>query len=141
MLSENKINHFFFLAKNACLYSDNKKTRVGCIIVYKNSVISVGYNKNSKTHPLQKKYNNYRGFDTNASKCNNSLHAECAALSKIKYYDIDWKKVNVFVYRIRKDGTKGMAKPCQACEELIKDMGIKNVYYSTDIGWNYERYD
>lgn len=54
MLSENKINHFFFLAKNACLYSDNKKTRVGCIIVYKNSVISVGYNKNSKTHPLQK---------------------------------------------------------------------------------------
>lgn len=55
--------------------------------------------------------------------------------------DLDWSKVNVFVYRVKKDGGKGMARPCKACEAMLKNMGIKEIYYSTDTGFAHETYD
>lgn len=140
-LSNNRIQHYLKLAKSACYYSDNRRTRLGCVIVYKGKILSVGYNLQDKTNPLQKKFNQYREFDPNASGCKNSIHAECHALLKIKDLDIDWRKSNVFVWRIKKDGTRGMARPCPACEAMLKNQGISRVYYSTDNGWGYEEYD
>lgn len=140
-MTQSKIEHLFGLAHNACYYSDNKRTRVGCVIVYKNKVLSVGYNVNSKTHPTQKLYNKYRGYDPNESGSVNSLHAECSALVKIRDMDIDWRKASIFVWRIKKDGSKGMARPCKACEAMLRDQGIKEIYYSTDSGTAYEKYD
>ena len=39
--------------------SDFKKPHIGCIAVYQNSVIGIGWNSN-KTHPMQEFYNKYR---------------------------------------------------------------------------------
>lgn len=140
-LSETRIAHYFELAHNACYYSDNKRTRLGCVIVYKGKILSVGYNLDTKTNPLQKQYNKYRGYDPNASGSINSIHAECHALLKAKDVDIDWRKAHVFVYRIKKDGSKGLARPCPACEAMMRNTGIEHVYYTTDGGWSYERYE
>lgn len=140
-LSNSRIQHYLKLAKSACYYSDNKRTRVGCVLIYKGKIISVGYNLQDKTNPLQKRFNQYREFDPNASGCKNSIHAECHAILKAKDLDIDWRKVDVFVYRIKKDGSKGMSRPCPACEALLKQQGVKKIYYSTDNGWGYEEYD
>lgn len=137
-LSLNRINHYLDMAHHACYYSDNHKTRLGCVVVYKNKVISVGWNMN-KTNPLQKELNTYRGFDSTSAY--NSLHAEVHALLKCKNLDIDWRRVNLFVYRIKKDGTRGMAKPCEACQALIRNMGIREVYYSTARGFGYEYFE
>ena len=126
------------MAHNACFYSDNQKTRLGCVVIYKNKVISVGWNMN-KTNPLQQELNLYRGFDSTVAY--NSLHAEVHALLKCKNLDIDWRRVNLFVYRIKKDGTRGIAKPCEACEALIRSMGIREVYYSTAKGFGYEYFE
>ena len=57
ILSEKKIKKYLRCAKKVSLLSDNKKTRVGCVVVYKNKIISVGHNYENKTNPLQKKYN------------------------------------------------------------------------------------
>lgn len=140
-LSENRIKHYLELAKNACSYSDFNKTKLGAVVVYKNRAISVGWNLGNKTHPLQKEFNHLRGYDTEASNVNNTLHAEFHALIKIRHMDIDWKKVSVFVYRLKKAGEKGLARPCKACEGFMRELGICQVYYSTENGWAFERYE
>ena len=46
-----------------------------------------------------------------------------------------------YPYRIKKDGSQGLARYCPACGGIIKSMGIKNVYYTLDEpgGWCYEK--
>ena len=52
--------------------------------------------------------------------------------------DIKWDKVVIFVYREMLDGSIGMARPCESCMAYIKDMGIKNIYYTTNDGFAHE---
>ena len=49
MLPEKKIEKYLRNAKIVSLLSDNKKTRVGCVVVYKNKIISMGHNYENKT--------------------------------------------------------------------------------------------
>lgn len=67
----------------------------------------------------------------------NSVHAEIACLTKIKYLDIDFSKVTLFVYREHKNGKRAVAKPCPACTKFIKDMGIRDVFYTIEDGWEH----
>ena len=137
-LTETRINHYFNLARNACYYSDFMKARLGAVLIYKGKVMSVGWNS-TKTSPLQRQLNRYRGYDVDASEAHNTLHAEVACLTKVRDLDIDWGRASIFVYRIKKDGSSGLSYPCKGCMALIKSMGIKNIYYSTENGWAYER--
>lgn len=140
-LTENRIKHYFNLAHNACQYSDNKKAKLGSVIIYKNKILSVGWNLEDKTNPLQQEYNKLRDYDNNVENTKSSIHAEFAAMLKIKHMKIDFSKVHLFIYRERKDKSIGNARPCNACMGFAKDLGIKNIYYTTDAGWAYERID
>jgi deoxycytidylate deaminase len=124
---------YLAFAKSVSQFSDfcgdTTSRHTGCVIVHKNRVLSVGWNTN-KEHPLQKKYNKERGFNTDI--CRNSLHAEMYALVKTEGLDIDWSKATVFVYRECADGFCAMARPCKACMKAIMDRGIKNICYTTD---------
>ena len=65
-------------------------------------------------------------------KWEESLHAEQAAL-----LNLDWNKLkgfSILVYRINRNGAIAMAKPCEMCQKLIKYVGIKNIYYTTNDG-------
>lgn len=137
-LTETRINHYFNLARNACYYSDFMKARLGAVLIYKGKVVSVGWNS-TKTSPLQRELNRYRGYDVDSSIAHNTLHAEVACLIKAKDLDIDWGRASIFVYRIKKDGSSGLSYPCKGCMALIRSMGIKNIYFSTENGWGYER--
>jgi deoxycytidylate deaminase len=126
----NRAIKYFNIAKSVSKLSDFYKCHTGCVVVYHKQIISVGVNQN-KTHPIQKYYNQYR-FDNSIGTHN--IHAEIDALSKIKYYDIDWSKVDLYVYREHKATGKLMLfKPCPSCMAYIKNLGIKNIYY-TDYG-------
>lgn len=138
-LTETRIKHYFNLARNACYYSDNHRARLGSVIVYKNKVISIGWNVENKTNPLQEEYNRLREYDIDVNKTKSSIHAEFAAMLKIKHMNIEFNKINLFVYRIRKDESIGNARPCAACMGFAKKLGIKNIYYTTNDGWAYER--
>ena len=133
------VQHFLDIAEGLCYNSDNKRVRLGCVLVYKNTIISTGYNHENKTSPIQKRYNKYRGYNPDAPKQRNIIHAEINCLSKAKYLSIDWGKANLFICRILKNGKRDMARPCPACMNYIKTLGIKNIYYTTDCGWAYER--
>ena len=98
-------------------------------------------------HPIQKKYNHYRHFNNcSAGPVKHSLHAEIAALKSIPYpitQQLDWKRVKIYIYRIAigLPQKKGFARPCAACRQCIADMGIRDMYYTTDTGYAYERID
>lgn len=64
------------------------------------------------------------GTNTNGG----GTHAEVNALSQL------WpnKRRGAKVYSLRwlKSGKLGMAKPCENCEQFLRESGVKTVYYS-----------
>lgn len=141
-LSKKLQDKFFEMAKNVSTLSDfYKQHHLGCVITYKNKVIGDGYNS-LKTHPIQKEYNKYRNYRNNFETPNNgSLHAEMMALLRCKDYDIEWNKVNVFIYRCHKNDIKANAFCCPACRQALIDRGIKRIYYTTENGTLFEKID
>lgn len=139
--SDKKIRRYFDKAKEASRLSDFPRYHLGAIAVYKNDILALG-NNCCKTSPVQKHYNKERHYQTEAAfKNTNTLHAEVNCLNKIKMLDIDFSKVSLFVYREHKNGKKAMARPCPACSKMIKDLGIKSIYYTTDNGFCHESFD
>lgn len=124
---------YFQKAHQIATISDYKKTHVGCVAVYQGQVIGLGCNCN-KTHPVQKKYNRYRK-DLMLPK----LHAEISCLNQIKHLDINFSKVKLYIYRIRKDQPSGMARPCPSCMAAIRDLGVRNIFYTTNDGYAHEK--
>ena len=114
---------------------DAAKIHVGCIAVYHNSVIGMGCNLN-KTHPTQQYYNRYRIKSENLLP---KLHAEINCINSIKDLNINFSKVKLYIYRIRKDRPFGIARPCPSCMAAIKDLGIKDIYYTSNDGYVHER--
>lgn len=128
---------FFDKARQAALISDFHKTHIGCVAVYQGNVIGIGCNCN-KTHPMQKKYNKYRKqSDFMLPK----LHAEISCINSIQHLDINFSKVKIYIYRIRKDQPYGLAHPCPSCMAAIRDLGIRDIYYTSNDGYVYERLD
>lgn len=117
--------------------SDYKKTHLGCVAVYKGNIIGMGCNL-EKTHPVQRYYNKYR-YHSQKAYFQPKLHAEINCLNSIRHQNINFSKVKIYVYRQRKDQDYGMARPCPSCMAAIKDLGIKDIYYSTNDGFAYER--
>jgi len=104
---------FFDLARKVSKLSDHKRFGLGAVIVSGSKIISVGANK-LKTHP--KSTHPYQ-----------SLHAEMAAIISAHQ---DLSKCDIYVYRETKQGVQAMAKPCIYCQTMIKEAGIRTVYYS-----------
>lgn len=93
------------------------KNRMGAIVVFRGSVVGTGHNKvHSTGHPTL-----------------DGKHAEREALNNTtaKYR----KGSTVYVCRLTRTGSLAMAKPCDACHTVMKKMGVKYVWYSTDGGW------
>ena len=123
----------FNRAKEISYLSDYNRIHIGCVAVYKNHIIGVGYNTN-KTHPIQKKYNKYRCIKYSGDFIPR-LHAEMSCLIQIKDTEIDFSKVELFIYREYKDGSLAMSRPCGACMKMIDSLGIKKIHYTTHGGF------
>lgn len=129
------MNHFFIKAKHASEFSDFYKQHIGCVVVYKKHIISVGFNSN-KTHPIQKLYNKERFLEDTTP---HSLHAEITALLFLKdNKDIKWSDVEIYTYRENKHGELRLSRPCKSCMALIRELGIKKIHYTTNDGYTTE---
>lgn len=122
----------FNIAKEVSTFSDFAGPHIGAVVVCGKTILSTGYNSN-KTRPLQHKYNIYRHFQDYQTSIALG-HAEINALSRLIGKEIDWERVSIFVYRELKSGEKACSRPCRACLKLIKDLGIKNIYYTDEYG-------
>lgn len=123
---------FFNVAKEMSQFSNFDGPHIGAVVVSGKTILSTGYNS-KKTRPLQHKYNIYRHFKD--YKTSIALgHAEINALSRLIGKEIKWDRVSIFVYRELKDGSVVCARPCEACMKLIRDLGIKEIYYTNEFG-------
>lgn len=118
-------------------YCGSSNVRIGCVVAYKGTILAKGSNSN-KTHPTQDRYNIYRYKNVGNGYLPAKVHSEIAALNKIKYLDIDFSQVHVYVYRETKNGKYAMARPCPACRKYIQSLGIKKIHYTTDCGFAHE---
>lgn len=96
----------------------NQKQRVGCVITNKSIPINFGFNDMRKTHPRALRYD----FPY--------IHAELHAM-----IGVDNDKLSgstAYVARVKKNNKSGMAKPCEFCQEELRQQGVKDVYFTTE---------
>ena len=132
--------HFLKIAKNCSYnstYSVHRRIQVGCVAVYKGAILAKGWNTD-RTHTDQMKYN-YVRFQATDKYYPHKLHAEQMCLSKIKYLDIDFSKVILYIYREYTDGKTAMARCCPSCMTAAKELGIKTIVYTTNEGYAVEK--
>lgn len=122
---------FFKVAKEVADMSDFNRVHIGCVITQKNRIISSGYNT-YKTNPLQRRYNRER-FLCDTPHC---CHAETRALLPIlKNKEINFSHLKVYLYRQNANGELAPSRPCPSCMKMLKDTGIRRIYYTTENGF------
>lgn len=100
----------------------NYRFKIGAVVFKGNRILSSGHNE-IRSSNIPSKHKLY----------NNSVHAEQAAL-----LGTDWNKLkgcSILVMRCSKTkGNLSNAKPCPLCQKLLAHIGIRNIYYSNEMG-------
>jgi deoxycytidylate deaminase len=114
-----KIHPWMMLAKKESRKSSYKH-KIGAVVVSGGSLLSKGYNQIRHA----KEFKEYVVWEE-------SLHAERDALRKVKSKD-SLVGSTVFIYREHRNGNPATATPCNACFNMIKQAGIKKIFFSTE---------
>ena len=131
---------FFEEAKKESHLSDYNGQALGAVAVYGEKVILARGHNTEKTRTSQQKFNVYRVKDkSNILTKPAKAHAEIEIYDKIKYLDLDFSRVTVYIYRETKKGNLAMSRCCPACMAALKSLGIKKICYTTDDGYAEER--
>ena len=99
--------------------SDLPIFKVGAVVFKSSRILGCGYNKKSPCGKINLKYRN--PYD--------SIHAEQSAILNVK----NWSKLkgsSMLVIRLTISNILSMARPCDICMNMIKHVGIKEIYYS-----------
>lgn len=108
---------FVELAKRAARNSTHHNFRVGAVIVRKNQVLSFGHNKPTQTHPRSR--NAWR-----------RIHAELDAILGVPLEVL--RGADAYIVRITHTGLLAMSRPCIDCVNLLREVGIRKMYYSNE---------
>lgn len=101
-------------------YDSYLEYKLCAILVRGGKILSIGYN-NRGSAPIQKRFA--------VTKYGESTHAEVdAILNGRKLTRLEGSKV--YVVRVRSDNTVGMAKPCEMCQRILKNYGVKRAVYT-----------
>ena len=115
------------VARQASLLSDHHTHHLGAVLFDSHGrIISTGNNWLHRTHPLLRKYHQYK-----------TLHAEVDAIL-CRRYKRHYSQLNLLIFREHRDGTPALAKPCEMCIKIMKLYRIHRVYYTTDNGIHME---
>lgn len=120
------INQAIDLAREIPVKSCQQRLAAICVDK-KGRVIGQGKNSYKRSHPLQKHFAILAGL----SEDKMYLHAELQALLRCK----DKQVHTLYVARVLKDGSIGMAKPCAGCVEALKAFGVEKVVYTLSTGF------
>jgi deoxycytidylate deaminase len=112
------------LARNLVEVVEKQTWKHFSFICRRNTVYSIGWNNCNKTHPLAYKHN-YKF---------NAIHSELHAIIKFNCRIRDFSKFCVINVRLDKYNKVRMSKPCHTCQKLLYHFGVKNVWYSNNVG-------
>ena len=120
---------YFDLAKRAAMESTYGKLRHGAVVVKGGSIVSFGFNKANHCQFGKRFRHRDRGDATQ--------HAEISAILGIPRSTT--QGADLYVVRINNYCQWRMSKPCHMCEEALRFVGIKRVFYTVD-GKHYDCY-
>ena len=112
----------FTIAKNIAAGSPYGKLRHGAVLIKGGSIINMSFNKD-----------NYSSFGTrfrNPTRGHATVHAEIGCVLGMPRRATTG--ADLYVCRINKEGDFRNSKPCTMCHEVLKHVGIKRVYYTTN---------
>lgn len=113
-------------------HKQNGRSFHATFIFDKKRLLSIGYNNYKKHHPYHK-VGKYFGYKTNPEKYQPCLHSEISAILKLGEEDLSHC---VFVnVRIDQRDKLALAKPCQNCERVLRQVGFKKLFYSCEKGF------
>lgn len=115
---------FFTLAEKLAEKSDHPSSRHGAVIVRKNRILSVGFNR-LKTHSRSN-----HPFKT--------IHAEFSAILSSGLENLSG--CELYIVRKRTNGVLANSKPCTFCEKMLRLLQVDTVYYSTESNFVKEIY-
>ena len=119
-----KQKRYFDLARNIAYNSPYNKIRHGAVLVKGGSVINASCNKD-----------NFSSFGTRFRGPNighGTHHAELGCILGISRGVTSG--ADVYVCRVNKQEQFRSSKPCKMCHDILKHVGVKRVYYTTDNG-------
>jgi len=133
------LNRFKFkrleeISKSLVDYNSTKRCHHFSFILYKNRIISIGYNS-QKTHPVNLK-NRKKSLKTGEDFSDQKyICSEFSAINKLKNMtNIDSKKCVLVNLRYNRNGKVDMSKPCMSCENLLKFFNFKKVIWTNNDG-------
>ena len=135
---------FFKFARQAAMKADYHGTNscapaIGAVAVYKGSIVAEAWNTN-KTSPLQQKYNQYRFNPINFPA---KTHCETMLIQRLRWKfgdNIQWDKVDIYLYREYKDGSLANSRCCESCYHMLLDLGVKRIFYTSTRGFIEENF-
>ena len=101
----------------------NMHHKHGSIIIYRNKILSTGYNYYNLLNGKIYNNNNNNNYELNKY----SIHAEKDAISKIKNKNI-LKYCKIYVIRIKNINELEHGYPCNMCIDLLKKYGLTLKY-------------
>lgn len=118
MISKRK-NRFFRIAKKQAKKSQFPKFRHGAVLVKGGSVISVSENKNQFCS-FANRFVSHQGHGT--------IHAELGCVLGLD--NSKTKDSVLYVVRLNNNNKLCMSRPCNMCQNVLRFVGIKKVFYS-----------
>lgn len=100
---------------------------IGAVVAIGNRIIASAA-CTTKTHPKNPK--------SLKKTRRNQLCAETLALFRASHLidKKDFGRCTLFVARLRKNGSTSMAMPCEFCRDIMRQFGVRDVYYTNREG-------
>mgnify|MGYP001600492280 CR=1 FL=1 len=118
----NDLNSSPFKFASTMARKSQSKWKVGSCLTKKRKIISGGYNQR-KSHPFTLTLRN---------KLIKGLHSEMHAVLGVEPDNLIG--TSIYVVRIRRNNSIGMAKPCGECYRLLAKVGVKQAFFTTEVG-------
>lgn len=95
----------------------NHQHRIGAVICQGAIIKSRGYNQ-VRLSRIGRSFSNYP----------ESLHAERHACTQLDREDI--RGCSIYIWRETRDGRPANARPCEDCQRLLQELGIRKIIYT-----------
>jgi len=107
----------FFRLAQAISRTVPDRVKIGAVLTKNRKILSVGFNRMDKTHTAMDRLG-----------CKKRLHAELSAVIGVRWSDV--QGAVLFLYRTMRNGKLGMSRPCCHCQIILRNAGIRRVYYT-----------
>lgn len=107
--------------------SSPSRFKVGSCIYRGSKILGVGFNDMGRVHPRSP-----HEFLAVHAEFAAALSAAQSAGEKLTHYSEFLRGSSIYTHRLKKDGSVGLAAPCEYCRKFLLGLGIRRINYSRE---------